>query len=159
MSQDSDKKYGAMLQKAQSYCAREEKCRMQVRKKLKFWGAAPSQSEDILQHLMNENYINEDRFAMEFALGKFRINKWGKVKIAIELMRLQIPEESIRKGLDAIEPDDYRSLLKKIILQRSKSLNETNPDVARKKLATFAMGKGFEAEMVWEAVKELTVDG
>jgi regulatory protein len=122
---------------------------------LTFWGATPDQAEDILQHLTDENYINEERFAREFALGKFRIIKWGKIKIAIELMRLQIPEESIRKGLHAIDMDDYEALLKKILLHKSGSLNEKNKEVAKKKLATFAMSKGFEGELVWRAVKEV----
>lgn len=154
MSQDDDKKYREVLQKAQSFCARDEKCLRQVRQKLTFWGATASQADDILRYLTDENFINEERFAREFARGKFRINKWGKVKIAIELMRLHIPEESIRNGLDAIEPDEYVSQLRKILHQRSKSLNESNPEVARKKLATFAMGKGFEGELVWGAVRE-----
>jgi len=148
-----------LLQRARSYCAKEEKCRLQVRQKLTFWGATPDQAEDILQQLTDENYINEERFAREFALGKFRLIKWGKIKIAIELMRLQIPEESIRNGLDAIDMDDYESLLKKILLQKSNSLHATNKEVAKKKLATFAMAKGFEGELVWKAVKELTVGG
>ncbi len=154
MNQNEDKKYREILQRAQSFCARDEKCLRQVRQKLTFWGATTSQAEDILQYLTDENFINEERFAKEFARGKFRINKWGKVKIAIELMRLHIPEESIRNGLDAIDPDDYVSQLRKILLQRSKSLNESNPEVARKKLATFAMGKGFEGELVWGVVRE-----
>ena len=153
MNPDNDKKYQELLQKAKSYCAREEKCTMQVKQKLRFWGATPSQAEDILQYLKDENYINEQRFAREFALGKFRINKWGKVKIAIELMRFHIPEEAIRNGLNAIEMEDYLAVLKKIIHQRFSSLNETNPEIAKKKLATFAMGKGFESELVWEAVE------
>lgn len=144
-----------LLLKARSYCAKDEKCRLQVRQKLTFWGATPDQAEDILQQLTDENYINEERFAREFALGKFRIIKWGKIKIAIELMRLQIPEESIRNGLDAIDMVDYESILKKILLQKSGSLNEKNKEVAKKKLATFAMSKGFEGELVWRAVKEV----
>ncbi|MDD5506836.1 MAG: regulatory protein RecX [Bacteroidales bacterium] len=154
MNQNEDKKYREILQRTQSFCARDEKCLRQVRQKLTFWGATASQAEDILQYLTDENFINEERFAREFARGKFRINKWGKVKIAIELMRLHIPEESIRNGLDAIDPDDYVSQLRKILLQRSKSLNESNPEVARKKLATFALGKGFEGELVWGVVRE-----
>lgn len=155
MNQDADKKYRELLQKAQSYCARDEKCRQQVKQKLLFWGATASQSEDILQQLMNENFIDEDRFAREFALGKFRINKWGKIKIALEMMRLHIPEGSIQKGLEAIDRDDYVSMLKKILLQRLNSLHETDREVARKKLATFAMGKGFEGELVWGMVREI----
>ena len=155
MNQDADKKYRELLQKAQSCCARDEKCRQQVKQKLLFWGATASQSEDILQQLMNENFIDEDRFAREFALGKFRINKWGKIKIALEMMRLHIPEGSIKGGLEAIDRDDYVSMLKKILLQRLNSLHETDREVARKKLATFAMGKGFEGELVWGVVREI----
>ena len=155
MNQGIKKESQELLQKASSYCAKEEKCRLQVRQKLTFWGATAEQAEDILQQLADENYINEERFAREFALGKFRNNKWGKIKIAIELSRFHIPEEYIRKGLDAIDTEEYISLLKKILLQRSRSLNETNREVAKKKLATFAMGKGFEGELVWRMVKEV----
>ncbi len=155
MNKGTDTTYQDLLQKAQSYCARNEKCRLQVKQKLVSWGATSSQTEDILQQLKNEHFIDEERFATEFALGKFRINKWGKVKIALEMMRLQIPEEAIGKGLDAIDRDDYVSVLKKILLQRSNSLHESNREIAKKKLATFAMGKGFEGELVWRVVREV----
>ncbi|MBP6976942.1 MAG: regulatory protein RecX [Bacteroidales bacterium] len=155
MHQDADDRHKELLQKAQSYCARDEKCRLQVKHKLIFWGATSVETEDILDQLMDERYIDEERFAREFAQGKFRINKWGKVKIALEMARLQIPQDAIHHGLDAIDPDDYLSVLRKILLQRLNSLHEKNKEIAKKKLATFALGKGFEGELVWRMVREM----
>lgn len=143
------------LTRAQRYCAKEEKCRFQVRHKLLEWGTDHDTAEQILEHLIRDNYINQERFAREYAVGKFRNNKWGRFKIANELMRLHISNDVIEKALQEIDPSDYEALLNKLLMARYHSLKGTEDRTASQKIATFAIGKGFEPELVWKTVKAL----
>lgn len=141
------------LARAERYCAKEEKCCYQVRRKLLEWGTDQDAAEQILEHLVRENYINEERFAREYAVGKFRNNKWGRLKITNELLRFHIQDDLIEKALNEIDPSEYEVLLKKLLMARYHSLKEAKDRTASQKIATFAIGKGFEPELVWEMVK------
>jgi regulatory protein len=149
--------YEQALKKAQQYCAREEKCTIQVRQKLTAWGADQNDSEQILEQLIQDNYINEERFAREYSVGKFRNNKWGKVKIANELYRFHIREDFVELALQEIDRLDYEALLKKLMLTRLNSLKGLDQKTAIHKIVIFAIGKGFEAELVWRVARELAV--
>jgi regulatory protein len=87
------------LIKAQMSCAYQERCQQEIRDKLYEWGLHSNEVENIIADLISTNFLNEERFAKAFAGGKFRIKKWGKVKIKIELKKRKISDYCIRKGL------------------------------------------------------------
>src|SRR5687767_2477337 len=93
----TDAKIG--LAKAQKYCAYQERCQQEVRSKLYGWGLWKEAVEGIIAELINENFINEERFAIAFAGGKFRIKKWGKTKIKLELKKRDISDYCIKQAL------------------------------------------------------------
>ena len=103
--------YTDALKKAQEYCAKEEKCRADVNRKLREWGADSENYEKIIEALVNDDFINEQRYAQFFAHDKFKFNKWGKIKIAYELRLKKIPITIINSAINGIDMDAYFTIL------------------------------------------------
>lgn len=101
------------LRKAESYCAYQERCQQEVRDKLYEWGLWKNAVENIIAKLIQDNFLNEERFAKAYAGGKFRIKKWGKVKIKLELKKRKISDYCIRQAMKEIDGPDYEKELKK----------------------------------------------
>src|ERR1700742_4248902 len=94
------------LVKAEAWCAYQERCQQEVRDKLYSWGLHNAEVEPVIAELISKNFLNEERFAKAFAGGKFRIKKWGRVNIRLELKRRKLSEYCIKKGLAEIDEDD-----------------------------------------------------
>jgi len=142
------------LQKAQSFCSYRERCQQEVRNKLYEWGLFPKEVEQIISQLISDNFLNEERFAKAFASGKYRIKGWGRIKIRMMLKQLGLNDYCIKKGFAEIDEDEYEEILKKIIDKKAKSVKEKNDFKRKNKIAAYAIGKGFESELVWGVVKE-----
>ena len=140
------------ISKAQQYCSLQERCVIDIQKKLKQWGVKGVDMDDIIEQLINDNFLNEERFVDTFVISKFDLNKWGKIKIRYELVLRKIPEMLIQSGLDKIDEQEYHSVLKKIILKKKAEIKETDIYKAKKKVATFAISKGYEPELVWNII-------
>jgi regulatory protein len=146
-----------ILQKAASYCAYQERTQEEVRQRLKKWNVWGDEAEELIAELISMNYLSEERFAKTYAGGKFRMKNWGKMKIKQELHRRGLSEYSIEKGMGEIEDEAYLTGLqellakKKILLSRS----ETDPFKLKQKLARFALGKGYESELIWKTIGEM----
>ncbi len=137
------------LQKAKQYCAYQERCHSEVKEKLYSFGLHKKDVEEILSQLIEENYLNEERFALQFAGGRFRIKHWGKVKIKYELKQKQVSEYCIKKALSAINETDYLKQLQKLFEQKIKTLRaEKNIFTKKRKLQDHLLQKGFEADLV-----------
>jgi regulatory protein len=147
----SDPKIG--LEKAKSWCAYQERCQQEVRDKLFEWGLWPEAVENIIAELINQNFLNEERFACLYAGGKFRIKHWGRVKIKLELKRRKISEYCIRKAMKEIPEDDYRITLKKILHEYRKKIKEKHPLKIKYKLMNHALSKGYEQDLVREMME------
>jgi len=106
--------------KAQLSCAYQERCQQEMRDKLYEWGLHSNDVENIIANLISDNYLNEERFAKAFAGGKFRIKKWGRVKIKIELKKRKISDYCIKKGMQEIDEADYIKTLKNILAKKLK---------------------------------------
>lgn len=143
----SDPKQG--LIKARSYCAYQERCHQEVKDKLYEWGLWKEAVDQILSDLIMENFLNEERFAKMFAGGKFRIKKWGRVKIRLELKKRNVSEYCIQKGLQEIEDKDYSKTLKEIIQDKLKGKSTIT---MKYKAAQYALSRGYEPELVWEII-------
>lgn len=142
------------LSKARSYCAYQERCQQELRDKLYQWGLWPEAVESLISQLINEGYLNEERFAKAFAGGKFRIKKWGRVKIKLELKKRKVSEYCIKQAMKEIDEKAYMQTLKKIIDDRAKKVRQSNPVKRNYLLGQYAVSKGFEADLVWDILKE-----
>jgi regulatory protein len=141
--------------KIQRYCAYQERSHKEVKSKLYDYGLYATQVDEILSQLITDGFLNEERFAKAYAGGKFRIKKWGKLKIKNELEFLGLTKNCIQRGLKEIEAVDYSKTLKALIKKKSAEIKEENLFKKRDKVARFVIGKGYEPEMVWEYVKDL----
>jgi len=146
------------LAKIQRYCAYQERSHKEVKNKLYEYGLYASQVDEILSRLITDGFLNEERFAKAYAGGKFRIKKWGKLKIKNELEFLGLTKNCIQRGLNEIEPSDYTKTVKQLIKKKSAETKEENPFKKRDKVARFVISKGYESELVWEYVKDLMPD-
>ena len=142
------------LEKAKSYCAYQERCHKEVTDKLKSWKLNEDEIDFIIGHLLEENYLNEERFAIAFAGGKFRIKRWGKKKIIQKLKEKNISEYCIKKGLEEIDDDEYFKSMHHIIEKKYTAIKDKNPFTKKKKTATYAYNKGYESNLIWEHLND-----
>jgi len=148
------------LQQIKHYCAYQERSHSEVKEKLYSFGLWKEDVETIIAQLIEENYLNEERYAKVFAGGKFRMKKWGRVKIKYALKQKKVSEYCIKQGLKEIEEDQYRDTLKDLLQQKWKSLrSEKNLFIKRRKATDFLVQKGYETELVSEALAELQDSG
>jgi regulatory protein len=143
------------LAKIQRYCAYQERSHKEVKTKLYDYGLYESQVDELIAQLITDGFLNEERFAKAFAGGKFRMKKWGKLKIKNELEFLGLTKNCIQRGLKEIDSSDYSKTLKSLIKKKSAEIIEENLFKKRDRVARFAIGKGYEPEMVWEYVRDL----
>lgn len=143
------------LQKIKQYCAYQERCHAEVRNKLFSYGLNHNEVEEIISVLIVENYLNEERFALQFARGKFRMRQWGINKIRQSLHLKQVSEYCIKKALGEIDDGEYKSVLQKLVDRKMSSLkSEKNIFIKKRKLQDFLLQKGFESEQIREIIKD-----
>ena len=144
------------FQKAKYYCGYQERCHSEVKEKLYSLGLYKKDAEELLSNLIEENYLNEERFAIQFAGGKFRIKQWGKVKIKYELKQKHASEYCIKKALASINESDYLKTAQKLFSVKLKTLkSEKNIFVKKKKLQDYLLQKGFESNIINDLQKSL----
>lgn len=141
--------------KACSYCAYQERTQDEVRERLKKWKVWGEEAEEIISELIQENFLNEERFAKVFAGSKFRVKKWGRRKIEMELKRRRLSPYCIRQGMAEIEDDSYRQALTELLEKKARLLNEKDIFLKRQKLYRYAAGKGYEGGLIGEVLKEI----
>lgn len=134
-----DARLKIFFQVAAEYCSIQERTIFQVKNKLSAMKASDEDIDLIVDELISDDFINENRFVREFANGKFKNNKWGKIKIAYELKRHGINGSIIDSGLDEIDTDEYYDTLKKLITKKQNEIKEKNKYIAQKKVATSAI--------------------
>lgn len=136
------------IQKLKYYCAYQERCHREVKEKLYDLGVRKSDHDEIISKLIEENYLNEERFAITFAGGKFRMKQWGRVKIKYELKQKQVSDYSIKRALKGIGEGDYLKTLKKLAKEKYGSLKNEQYLIRKKKTMDYLIQKGYEAELV-----------
>lgn len=141
-----------VTEKIQSFCALQDRCQWEVEKKMRDWGIEDDIIENILTDLILEKFIDEQRFAESFCRGKFRIKRWGKIKIKNELKRRKISDSCINKGLGKIEEKEYYSVLEKLFEKKKNSLKDENQFIRKGKIAKQLQQKGFESNLIWELI-------
>ena len=115
----------------------------------------PEAIDQIVGHLIQENYLNEERFAKAFARGKFQIKKWGTNRIVRELKFRDISAYNIKSALAEIQNEDYLKTFDELAKKRLGQIKETNPFKKKKKLADYLLYRGWESHLVYEKANEL----
>jgi regulatory protein len=146
-----------IFNKAAAFCAYQERSHKEVRDRLGKWGIYGSEADEIISELIVGNYLSEERFAKAYAGGKSRMKQWGRLKIRLELQRRGVSEYSIGQGIKEIDDTDYKSKLTSLLEKKSALLrkNETDKRVIEQKLFRYAMGKGYEADVVRECMEKM----
>ncbi len=142
-------------QKAKQYCAYQERSHYEVEQKLWELGIRKADQGEIISALIEEDYLNEERFAIQFAGGKFRMNEWGKKKIMYALKEKRVSEFSIKKALKSVDEDMYLKTLHGLVEKKYESLKEEQHLVRKRKLMDFMLQKGFEPDLVSGVLKEI----
>lgn len=140
--------------KAADYCAYQERSQQEVRDKLYSYGLHYNDVEEVLSELITENFINEERFAKAYAGGKFRMKKWGRLKILQGLKQHRISEYCIKKGLQEIPEGDYLDTIETLISKKRSTLDITDEFAANQKIASYLYQKGFETNLIWEVLRK-----
>ena len=144
------------FEKAKYYCAYQERSHAEVKKKLYGFGLYKDEVELLMSKLIDENYLNEERFALAFAGGRFRIKQWGKTRIRFELKQRQVSDYNIKKALAAIPEEDYEKVLQKLAEEKLTTLKtEQNIFTIKSKLQNYLVSKGYEFNLIAEILKAL----
>ncbi|NUM32376.1 MAG: RecX family transcriptional regulator [Bacteroidetes bacterium] len=136
--------------KIKKYCDYQERCHKEVRNKLYEMGCKTETIGQIIVHLIDAGYLNEERFAKAFAGGKFRTKKWGRLKIRQELKFREITEYCIKKAMNEIDENEYLSVLKELVLKKKIRKNDF---YQKQKTIKWLMSKGYEIELIKKAIE------
>lgn len=146
--QNSDSKKPLTLEeakyKAAAYCSLAEHCPQEVKDKLYNWGCPAAEIEAVIDYLMDENFINEERYCQAFVGDKIRYQGWGRDKVRRELAMKHLPANLIREAIALFPEEEYFAILQRIADKKKESLHgETDPRKAKDKLVRFLIGRGF----------------
>lgn len=144
------------LQKARHYCGYQERSHSEVKEKLYSLGLRKQEVEESLSQLIEEDYLNEERFAQQFAGGKFRMKQWGRIKITHELKQKQVSPYCIKKAMKEIDESDYLKTLEKLAAQKWQTLkSEKNIFIKLRKTQDYLLQKGYENDLITAAINKL----
>lgn len=135
------------LSKVQYICSKQEKCCYDIRKKLREWNISSTDQDEIIDSLLDDKFIDENRYTPLFVRDKFRFNKWGRIKITHHLKQKQIASRIISEALEQIDEQEYYEVLSDLLNAKIKSVKEEDPYQLKAKLLRFAQGRGFENQL------------
>ncbi|MCS3553763.1 MULTISPECIES: regulatory protein RecX [Sphingobacterium] len=142
------------LLKAASYCAYQERAQQEVRDKLYEWGLHHEDVEEIISQLISDNFLNEERFAIAYTLGKLRIKSWGKIKIKQSLKLKRVSDPLIKIAFSKIDLDEYEDKLHDLLDKKQLSLKDKDAYILKNKLFQYALSRGFESDLISSLLKE-----
>lgn len=152
-SPEKDKKIKSAEAAMARYCSYQERTINQVKEKLAGRKIESQDSEIIIEKLIEEGFINEERYAISYMLGKFRQNKWGRNKIRYALRNKGIDEKYIEMAAGQLDEEEYHHQIRKMVRKKAGEL-KTEPYVKKNKIANFLIGKGFEPDLVWGMIRK-----
>ena len=147
--------YRQALTKAMAFCSQSERCRLDVTTKLKHWELSDEEISLVLNYLTEERFLDEKRFVRFYVNDKLRFNKWGKIKLTYMLRQKQIPEVLVRSELSQIDGDLYQKTLRDLLKTKIKSIKGESDYERTGKLAVFAQGHGFEADLAFKLAGQI----
>ena len=141
--------------KLERYCVYQDRCHKEIETKLKEFTLIEEAKNQIILHLLEHDFLNEERFSKSFARGKFKIKKWGKLRIIRELKFRDVSSYNIKTALKEIDEDVYLKTIVEITKKRNDLINETNAFKKKKKLTDFLIRKGYEYDLIFKTVDEV----
>jgi regulatory protein len=141
--------------KLEHYCAYQERCHQEVRQKLETMHMIPEAIDVIVVHLLEHNFLNEERFAKTFVSGKFRIKAWGRRRLTFELKKKDISKVNINQALAVISNEEYNEIFNDLAEKKANSIKEPNVFKKRKKFIDYFLYRGWESHLVYEKAHEL----
>jgi regulatory protein len=144
------------ITKMASFCAYQERSQQEVREKLYAeYSLDAEEIEFVIAELIGQNFINEERFAKVFVGSKFRVKKWGKIKIQQALKKHRLSSYCIQEGLKEIEDEAYEKVILEVLQKKNKQITEPNPLKRKQKLLQYAVSKGYETDIVLDLLEEI----
>jgi regulatory protein len=144
-----------LQKKMEYYCVYQDRCHQEVERKMTEYELIPEAKEKILLHLMQHNFLNEERFSKSFARGKFRIKNWGKQRIVRELKIKNISSYNIKTALKEIDDELYIKTIEKIVASKNNTIKESNLFKKKKKIYDYLYRKGYESSLIQETISKL----
>lgn len=155
MKSTADLSLKEVIQKMEYYCAYQERCHAEIKEKLYSFQVTADEKDQIIVHLLDHNYLNEERFASVYTQSKLHQKKWGKKRITLELKAKQISSFLITKSIREIDANEYKSIFDQVSEKQWDTITEKNTLKKRKKFCDYLLRKGWESDWVYEKVKDL----
>lgn len=150
--------YNKALYKAAALCSKQERCISEIQNKLIKWEISEVESNKIIQHLIDEKYIDEQRFAAYFVRDKFRFNGWGKIKIRYHLKQKEILLSHIDNALEEIDPSEYQTKLAKLLHTKLKQIKNKDTWQTKAALIRFGQSRGFEPHLIYQCIDNIMTE-
>ncbi len=145
--------YKKALEKAQKFCAYQERAPQDVINRLSRWGIFPQQIDEIMERLKEDQFLDEKRFARVFTQDKFNFQKWGRYKIRAKLKEKNIPESTISWAIEQINEEKYRQVLAELAEKKLRLIKGDDKYARGQKLAQYLLARGFESDLVWDIAR------
>ena len=145
-----------VLQKLRFYCRYQQRCQSEVKEKLFELGVNKKDHDELITELVKENCLNDERFAVAFASGRFKLKQWGRKKIQKGLREKRVSDEIAQKALEQINKKEYGAILNKLAKERYAALKHEQHLVRKKKTMDYLMQKGYELDLVKEAINNFS---
>lgn len=146
-------------QRAGRFCALRERSPNELLEKLKSWGLSQVESKEIVDDLTQQGYLDEQRFANAYCNDKFEFNSWGKQKIKAHIFSHKLSEQVVQSALNRIDPDKYTQRLFDLAKIKWSRLEKEEPIRQKQKTLAYLANKGFEVDLIWNAINELEGKG
>lgn len=143
------------LEKIRHYCSYQERCHKEVKDKLYTYGLRTDEVDQIIAEMIENNFLNEERFAIQFAGGKFRMKKWGRIKIQYELQQKRVNSYIIKIALKEIDEKNYLETLQKLAERKCNVLSNEHKLVRQSKANAYLLQKGYEQRLISEAINRI----
>lgn len=133
-------------------CAQAEHCEYEMQEKMRRWQLPDDAQARVMQRLVSERYVDDNRYALAFARDKVKYNKWGRRKVEQALWQKRIADDIRQQVLDGIGDADYISVLRPLLQQKRRAVKARNDYELRMKLVKFALGRGFTMDVIRQCV-------
>ena len=140
-------------QKLSDLCARSEHCQQELLEKMRQWGVSDEEQAQVMERLVAERYVDDARFARAFIYDKIRYSKWGRRKVEQALWMKRIEDSISKPLLDAVDDEEYLSILRPMLKQKRKSIKANSEYELTMKLIKFALGRGFTMDIIKQCLE------
>ncbi len=153
MTEADESMFKSVVSKVARYCAYQERSPKEVEEKLRSFNLSFPRIQEAMNFLREENFFSEERFCEAYARGKFRLKKWGKIKISIGLKSHSLDEHQIQKALEAIPQNDYLETAKSLVSKKHEALIDLDPNKRLQRLKQYMLSKGYEYDIINQIIK------